>query len=318
MLKKITMLSFLVTLVFMTSIPSAQAGQRVTVMLDWYPNPVHVPIYLAQSRGYFAVQGLDVEILVPADPNDPLKLTAARKIDFAVSYQPSVLMARDRNIPVVSLGALVQHPLSCILCLKSSGIKTPADFKGRKIGYSVEPLYRVLFEAVAENAGLKKTDYELFRVGYNLSPPLLTGKIDAACGAFKNYEAIQIGLKGREVGIFPFEKYGIPDFYELVLIANSNFTLEKPALAAAFMKGLSRGIRQTLAEPKTALDEFIKRHPELNIELNRRSFDVTLPFLRGSPEQELDRWQKLQTFMLKRGLIKKTTPLRDLVWKPGR
>jgi putative hydroxymethylpyrimidine transport system substrate-binding protein len=165
-------------------------------MLDWFPNPDHAPVYVAKAKGFFAEQGLDVDIMVPADPNDPLKLVAAGKINFAISYQPSVITARSEGLPVVSIGALVQHPLSSILYLKSSGFKTPADLKGKRIGYSVEPLYRVLFEAVAEAAGLQTSDYDIYRVGFNLAPSLLSGKVDAAVGAFRNYEAIQIELEG--------------------------------------------------------------------------------------------------------------------------
>ena len=297
-------------------VPPARALEKVSVMLDWYPNPVHVPLYLAQAKGYFAAQGLEVDIMAPADPNDPLKLAAAGKIQFAVSYQPSVIMARDQGLPVVSLGTLVQHPLSCILYLKSSGIKTPADLKGRRIGYSVEPLYRVLFEAVAETAGLKKSDFELIRVGYNLSPPLLSGQVEAICGAFRNYEAIQIGMKGQDVGLFPFEESGVPDFYELVLISNSNLVKENPGRAEAFMAGLAKGISQTLTDPKAALEVFFKLNPELNDELNRKAFETTLPFFQGSPGQEPERWQKMQAFMLERGLIKKSTALKEMV-RPG-
>ena len=255
-----------VTVILLTALASgltsgARALDKATIMLDWYPNPVHIPMYLAQAKGYFAEQGLEVDILVPADPNDPLKLVAAGKMDFAISYQPSVLMARDRDLPVVSLGALVQHPLSTILYLKESGIEKTADFKGRKIGYSVEPLYRVLFEAVAEKAGLKKEDYELFRVGYNLSPPLLTGKIDGAVGAFRNYEAVQIELEGRPVGILPLEKHGIPDFYELVVIAHPEFIGKNPKKVKAFMTGLTKGIEQTLNDPQSSLGRPWLKHP---------------------------------------------------------
>ncbi len=303
-----------ILVLFLAAALPVQAGEKVTLMLDWYPNPVHVPLYLAQEKGYFADQGLEVEIQAPADPNDPLKLTAAGKIQFAVSYQPSVITARDRNLPVVSLGALVQHPLSCILYLKSSGITKPADLKGRKIGYSVEPLYRVLFEAVAQKAGLTKPDYEIFRVGYNLSPPLLSGKVDAVCGAFRNYEAIQMAQKGQEVGIFPFEEHGVPDFYELVLIVNSGLVKDKPDMAAAFVKALDQGIQETLARPEEALEIFFKILPELNNELNRKSFEATLSFIKGSPAQDPKRWEEVQEFMLERGLIKKKTPVKEMAW----
>lgn len=290
------------------------AADGVRCMLDWYPNPDHVPIYAAQSEGFFEKQGVQVDIMVPADPNDPLKLVAAGQVDFAVSYQPSVIMARAEGLPVVSIGALVQHPLSSILSLRSSGINSPADFKGRKIGYSVDPLYRVLFEAVAETAGLKPSDYELYRVGFNLVPPLLTGQTDAVIGAFRNYEAIQIELEGKAVVILPLEENGVPDFYELVIITNERMIQTSPDTVRAFMRGLASGIEWTVSHPQAALEVFLSRHPDLRDDLNRRSFEATLPFFKGSPAQEPARWTALQDFMLKRGLIQTPSPVKKLVW----
>jgi putative hydroxymethylpyrimidine transport system substrate-binding protein len=293
---------------------TATAADKVSCMLDWFPNPDHAPLYVASARGFFAEEGLDIDIMVPADPNDPLKLVAAGKVDFAISYQPSVITARSQGLPVVSIGALVQHPLSSILYLKSSGLKTPADLKGKRIGYSVEPLYRVLFEAVAEKAGLKTSDYEIYRVGFNLAPSLLSGKVDAVVGAFRNYEAIQIELEGKEVGIFPLEEYGIPDFYELVIITHPTKIKAHPQRVRAFMRALTRGIHKTIDDPRASLETFLKLHPDLRDELNRRAFQATLPFFKGSPSQEPSRWVEMQNFMLERRLIKKTTPVDEMIW----
>ncbi|MGD8372067.1 MAG: ABC transporter substrate-binding protein, partial [Syntrophobacterales bacterium] len=292
----------------------ATAGDRVSCMLDWFPNPDHAPLYLAQAKGFFAEEGLEVDLMVPADPNDPLKLVAAGKVNFAISYQPSVITARSEGLPVVSIGALVQHPLSSILYLESSGFKSPADLKGRRIGYSVEPLYRVLFEAVAEKAGLQASDYEIYRVGFNLAPSLLTGKVDAVVGAFRNYEAIQIELEGKKVGIFPLEEHGIPDFYELVIITHPNEITAHPTRVKAFMRGLTKGIQQTIDDPKACLETFLKLHPDLRDELNRRAFQATLPFFKGSPEQKTSRWVEMQTFMFERGLIRRASPVEELIW----
>ena len=294
--------------------PKAAAADKVSFMLDWFPNPDHAPLYVAKAKGFFEQEGLDVDIMVPADPNDPLKLVAAGKINFAISYQPSVITARSAGLPVVSIGALVQHPLSSILYLKSSGFKTPSDLKGRRIGYSVEPLYRVLFEAVAEKAGLKKSDYEIYRVGFNLAPSLLTGKVDAVVGAFRNYEAIQIELEGREVGIFPLEDHGIPDFYELVIITHPMELKNNLGRVQAFMRCIAKGINKTLGDPKDSLETFLKLHPDLRDELNRRAFQATLPFFQGSPNQEPSRWVEMQQFMLERGLIKRVTSVDEMIW----
>jgi putative hydroxymethylpyrimidine transport system substrate-binding protein len=292
----------------------AAALDKVTCMLDWFPNPDHAPLYVASAKGFFAEAGLEVDIMVPADPNDPLKLVAAGKINFAISYQASVITARSEGLPVVSIGALVQHPLSSILYLKSSGFKTPADLKGRRIGYSVEPLYRVLFEAVAENSGLKASDYEIYRVGFNLAPSLLSGKVDAVVGAFRNYEAIQIELEGKEVGVFPLEEHGIPDFYELVIITNPQEIKTHPKRVQAFMRGLTKGIHKTIDDPKASLETFLKLHPDLRDELNRRAFKATLPFFEGSPNQDPSRWIEMQKFMFERGLIKRATSVDELIW----
>lgn len=308
-------LPLLVILLSLAGYGWAGANEKVTCMLDWYPNPVHVPLYLTQSQGLFAAQDLEVDIQVPADPNDPLKLVAAGQVDFAVSYQPSVIMAAAEGLPVVSLGALTQHPLSCILFLQESGLKTPTDFKGRRIGYSVEPLYRVLLEAVAETAGLDPKDYQAIRVGFNLAPPLLTGQVEAVVGAFRNYEAIQVELEGRKIGIMALEDHGVPDFYELVIIANPDRLRKKPESAKKFMAALTAGIDLTLSKPKSSLETFLKLHPDLRDELNRRSFEATLPLFQGSPAQDHQRWQDLQDFMLKRGLIKQARPVKDLVWE---
>ena len=290
------------------------AEEKISLMLDWYPNPDHAPVYLAVHEGLFKKNGLIPDVMVPADPNDPLKLVAAGQVDFAIGYQPSVTMARAKDLPVVSIGSLVQHPLSCILYLQSSGIKTPADLKGKRIGYSVEPLYNVLFEAVAEKAGLKPKDYELVRVGFNLSPPLLAGQVDAVIGAFRNYEAIQVELEGKKVGIFFLEEHGVPDFYELVFIAGEKTIQKREGIVRAFMKTMTEGIERTVADPAAALKALVALNPDLSDELNKRSLAATVPYFKGSPSQDLGRWAALQDFMHQRGLIEKKTPVEAMVW----
>jgi putative hydroxymethylpyrimidine transport system substrate-binding protein len=231
---------------------------------------------------------------------------------LAVSYQPSVILARSEGLDVVSVAALVQHPLSTILYLEDSGINSLKDLKGRKIGYSVGPLYKVLFEAAAETAGLNPSDYELFRVGFNLLPPLLTGKADAVVGAFVNYEAIQIELEGKEAVSVPFEKHGVPDFYELVLIAGGDFPKKNPKLVQGFVKALTKGIEKTLEQPDRAMEIFFEIHPDLRDELHRKSFTTTLPYFKGSPGQTTERWRNLHDFMLKRKLIEKPVPVEEM------
>jgi len=287
-------------------------AEPVTLMLDWFPNPDHVPVYVALEKGFFAAGGLEVELQVPADPNDPLKLVAAGRVDFAVSYQPSVIIARSEGLPILTIGVLIEHPLSTIMYLRESKITKPSDFKGKKVGVSVSPLYDALFEAVAEKGGLRKEDYQLINVGFNLTPALLSKQVDAVVGAFKNYEKIQAELEGAQVDILPLEENGVPDFYELVLITSDSHVSKRSKIVDGFMRGLAQGIEFTLTNPDQAFAIFLDKNPDLRDELNKRAFDATLPYFPKGQAQSAEKWIVFQDFMLGRKLIAQKSAVGSL------
>ena len=110
----------------------ASAAEKMTVLLDWFVNPDHAPLIVAREKGYFAAAGLDVELIAPADPNDPPKLVAAGKADIAVSYQPQLHVQVEAGLPLVRIGTLVATPLNSLVVLKDGPIKTIGDLKGKK------------------------------------------------------------------------------------------------------------------------------------------------------------------------------------------
>jgi len=285
---------------------------NVTLMLDWFPNADHVPLYAAQQKGMFKQHGLEVELLAPADPNDPLKLVAAGKYPFAINYQPSVTIARSQGLPVKAIGVLVEHPLNTISFLKESGIKTPSDLKGKTIGYAVGPLDVVLFETIARNAGLQKEDYELINIGFNITPSLLSGKIDAVIGAYWNYEINELALEGKDAGYFPLEKHGVPDFYELVFISNDTFLKEHPETAKRLMMAMRQAIQFTKDHPDDALAAYFKANPDVRKALDEKAFRATLPVFATTQTQSEAKWQTFAEFALKAGLIEKPVVASEL------
>lgn len=287
--------------------------EKVTLLLDWFPNVDHAPLYVAQERGIFAKAGLAVELLWGGDPNAPLKLVAAGKAPFAVSYQQSVTVARasEEVLPVKAIGLLVEHPLNTISFLKKTGIRTPADFKGKKIGYTVAPLDVLLFHAIAANAGLAEDDYELINVSTNISASLLSGQIDAVIGPFRNYEINELKLEGAEAGYFPLEEHGIPDYYELVIVSNETYLAEHVETAKKLMLAIQEAIRFTKANPDEALRLFFKANPDARKELEELAFRDTLDVFATTQVQAAEKWAAFATFAYEKGLISRKVEATD-------
>ncbi|MDE0637738.1 MAG: ABC transporter substrate-binding protein [Candidatus Poribacteria bacterium] len=288
--------------------------EKVTLLLDWFPNVDHAPLYVAQQNKTFAKHGLEVELRWGGDPNAPLKLVAAGKYPFAVSYQQSVTIARasEEELPVKSIGLLVEHPLNTISFLKKSGIKTPADFKGRKIGYTVAPLDVLLFHAIAANAGLTEDEYELINIGTNIMAPLLSGQIDAVIGPFRNYEINMLKLEGAEADFFALEKHGIPDYYELVIITNDAYLEKHPKIAKKLMMAIQEAIQFTKKNPDKALQLFFQANPKAPKELEKLAFRDTLDLFATTQVQSKEKWDAFTKFALEKGLISKSVKVEDL------
>ena len=287
--------------------------EKVTLLLDWFPNVDHAPLYVAQENKVFAKHGLEVELLWGGDPDAPLKLVAAEKYPFAVSYQQSVTIARasEEVLPVKSIGLLVEHPLNTISFLKKTGIKTPADFKGKKIGYTVAPLDVLLFNAIAANAGLSKDDYELINVSTNISASLLSGQIDAVIGPFRNYEINELKLEGAEADYFALEKHGIPDYYELVIVSNDTYLEKHPETAKKLMTAIQEAIQFTKENPDETLKLFFKANPDARKDLEELAFRDTLDVFATTQVQSVEKWNAFAKFAYEKGLISKTVEATD-------
>ena len=287
--------------------------EKVTLLLDWFPNVDHAPLYVAQENKVFTKHGLEVELLWGGDPDAPLKLVAAGEYPFAVSYQQSVTIARasEEVLPVKSIGLLVEHPLNTISFLKKTGIKTPADFKGKKIGYTVAPLDVLLFNAIGANAGLSEDDYELINVGTNILAPLLSGQIDAVIGPFRNYEINMLKLEGAEADYFALEKHGIPDYYELVIITNDAYLEKHPETAKKLMTAIQEAIQFTKENPDDALKLFFKANPDARKDLEELAFRDTLDVFATTQIQSAEKWDAFAKFAYEKGLISKTVEAKD-------
>ena len=287
----------------------AGAAEKLTVLLDWFINPDHGPLYVAQERGYFADAGLEVRFVPPADPNDPPKLVAAGKGDLAVSYQPQLHMQAASGLPLVRIATLVATPLNTIVVLKDSPIRTLADLKGRKVGFSVAGLEDALLAGVLAPHGLTVDDIERVNVNWSLSPSLIAGQVDAVIGAFRNFELNQMDIVGHPGRAFYLEEEGVPPYDELIVVARRD-TLDRSAYRG-FIDAIERGVQYMINHPEDSWELFIRgERKSLDDELNRRAWRDTLPRFALRPAAlDTRRYERFAEFVEERGLAKDLPPV---------
>jgi len=281
---------------------------KVSVALDWFPWSNHAGLYVARERGYFAEEGLDVEIFTPGDPSTVLQTVASGRDDFGISYQTDLLIARQKDVPVVSVMALVQHPLNSVMALETSGISTPKDLVGKKIGSPAIPSDELLLGTMLKSEGKTVSDIELINVGYSLVPALISGEVDAIIGAYWVHESISAVNQGFPVNIMRLEEHGVPDFYELVMVANEDMIAKKPDLVQRFVRGVSRGYQDAIADPRGAVQLLKDVRPEVDLEIENPGVDLLAPMWepdggQGFGWQEEARWVDYARWMEESGLL---------------
>lgn len=292
--------------------------QKVTIMLDWYPNAVHSFLYTAQEKGYFQQQGLDVNIQMPADTNDPLKLVAAGKIDMAFSYQPEVLMARDENIPVKSFAAIVRHPLNQLMVPADSSIKSPKDLVGKTVGYPSDDLDQDIIHTMVKTDGGDPNKVKMVDVGWDLIPAMATKRTDGLIGGYINHEKLLLDKEGHPMRTFNPADYGVPDHYELVLVGNDQELKAKPELFKKFMTAIREGQKYVAAHPAEGLSILLNHEDKsspLQKDIETKSLQILLPLMDAKDKpfgyQDPATWDKVAQWLKDSKVIKPGTKASD-------
>jgi putative hydroxymethylpyrimidine transport system substrate-binding protein len=275
---------------------SAPSAKHFTVMLDFFPNADHAPLYAAISHGDFHAVGLDVVPETPADPSEPLKLLAAGRVDMAISYEPEVMLARDRGLNVVSIGALVQRPLTSIIALPGKHVTSVASLAGKKVGTAGIAYQAAMLHTALEHAGKDPASAHEVNVGFDLVPAMISGRVDATLGGFWNYEAIQLRLDHRNPMVIPIDEAGVPSYNELVLVVRAEEARKDGQDLRAFMQALTRGAREVHADPAAGAAAVLAANPSLPRRLQLESIKQTLPATLPSEAGKPYGWQSPQNW----------------------
>ncbi|MDQ3934764.1 MAG: ABC transporter substrate-binding protein [Actinomycetota bacterium] len=251
---------------------------------------------------------MDVEVRAPSDPAAPLRQAAAGRTDLAISYTPEVMRARDKGAKVVAVGALVQRPLTSIISLPQAKIAGPKDLRGKEVGTAGIDYQSAFLQAILEQAGVDPAEVKERNVGFDLTPALLTKKVDATLGAFWNYEGTDLRLKKRDPRIIRVDQAGVPPYDELVFVASEETVEEKGDQIRGFLGALARGVRDLRSDPDKGLDALLRANRDLDPKLQREVLEVTLPLHSPPPGrpfgwQEPREWTAFGDFMRDAGLI---------------
>jgi putative hydroxymethylpyrimidine transport system substrate-binding protein len=289
---------------------SAPATKPFTVMLDFFPNADHAALYSAMADGDFKTVGLDVRPETPSDPSTPLKLLAAGRVDMAISYEPELLLARDQGLKLVSIGALVQRPLTSIIALPGAHVRKVADLAGKRVGTAGIGYQTAELHTALQAAGVSPSAVQEANVGFNLVPAMLSGKVAATLGGFWNYEALQLQQMHKRPVVIPIDRAGVPTYDELVLVVREDEAGTRGQDLRAFLQALTRGEQQARSNPAAAASLIVKANPSAEQKLQLASIEATLPATlpadRSKPYgwQDPAAWATFGHWMFSHGLIR--------------
>ena len=296
----------------------AGVSEQLDLALDFYVNPDHAGIYTAQENGYFKRAGLRVTPRVPSDPSAPIREVAAGRADLAISYEPEVLLAREQGLDVVAIAALVDEPLTSLISLPEGGIAKPADLRGKTVATAGIPYQADYLETILAGAGLSASDVRQVDVGLNLLPVLLGGQADAILGGFRNIEGVDLAERGADPSVVPVNQLGVPNYDELVLVAQGERLEEDPEALRLFIGALAKGTKDAVADPAAATRTVLAAAEGLDPDLTRAEVEATLPLLAATPQEsygqlDADEWDLFASWMAENGLISQAPETGDVV-----
>src|SRR5690242_7030668 len=293
--------------------------ESFALTLDFYPNPDHAGIYMAEKLGYFEEAGLDLSIDTPSDPAAPLKQVAAGRTDLAISYEPEVALAREQGLDVVAVAALVNRPLTSMIWLGKSGIKGVGDLKGKTVATAGIPYQDAFLKTILARVKLDPSDVKAVNVGFGLLPALVGGSAQAMLGGFSNVEGVDLRERGKAPVVTPVDQLGVPTYDELVLVARRQSLEENPEKFRLFLAALQRGTEAAVQQPSAATAAITEANPDLEPKLTAAEVKATLPLLgartAGQPYGYMDpeEWSTFAGWMRDNGLIEQLPSAGELL-----
>jgi putative hydroxymethylpyrimidine transport system substrate-binding protein len=292
--------------------------KELSLALDWYPNSNHAGIYSAIDEGFFDEEGIKLSVYTPSDPTAIISSVASGRDDFGLSYHPDILQAQSAGLEIVSVLSISQHPLNSIMTLKKSSIKNPSDLRGKVIGYPGIPSNKAMLETVLSSQNININDVETVDVGFELVKALVSGSVDAIIGAYWTHESIVMELQGYEIEIMRLEEWGVPDYYELILITNKSFLQENKSDVEKVVNSFKKGYEFSIKNPQESITSLISIAGEEIVEedVERAGVELLIPMWQSNNlpfgHQDISKWEETYEWMYQNNFLEKELIIENL------
>ncbi|MGM9452239.1 ABC transporter substrate-binding protein [Legionella bozemanae] len=276
---------------------------RTTLLLNWYANPYHTPIFVAHSLGYYQEENIKLAILEPSDPSDVTEIVGMGHVDFGVKAMIHTLAARAKGYPVTSIGTLLDEPPTGLIALKSSGISSFQDIVGKRVGYIGE-FGKIIIDNLAKLAGIEPSSYETVRIGMNVTDAICRDIIDTGIG-FINFQKVELEhLRGETIFLRLDQLAGLGCccFCSVQFIVPERM-LKNPETIKGFLKATQRGAAFTTENPDEAYELLCHMKPQLRTPMYHTIFIRSLPFFSRTLLNVERDWNKVGRFGKHLGVI---------------
>ncbi len=252
--------------------PAPTELEDVTLMLDWVPNTNHTGLYVAQAKGYFATEGLNVEIVQPGEVYAE-QAVASGAADFGVSFQEQVTLAMADDVPLVSIAAILQHNTSGFASRGELHVQSPADWEGLRYGSFGSPFETPTLRGLMACAGGDAAKLEILETGFTDPLALLQQEQIDLAWIFYGWQGIQAEQQGIDLDIVRMDGFFdcIPDYYTPILVTSRSMLSQRPDVVRAFLRAASRGYGDAASDPEMASGILLAAAPELDAALVRAS-----------------------------------------------
>ena len=323
-MKKILTILIMVTLLLSCNSKKEDNLKEVSIILDWYPNAVHSFLYTAIEKGYFKDEGIKLNIIYPSSPSDSLTLPAAKKADIGISYLNSVIMARaNENVPIKSFGAILQRSVNTVISLKEKNITSPKDFQNKIAGTSGGVLSEAYLKSMMISENLDPNSLKITDVGFELLTSMITNQVDFTIGNMINHEVPVIKEKGIEINYFLIDNFGIPQAYELVLVANDELLSQNKDTYIKVLKAMQKGFEDVKNNPSESLNLLLSKQAvdqfPLSETVEKESLEILLPIMETPQNRFLTQtknvWENNVNWLYENGIIQKKLPAENFIYQ---